>query len=221
MPTIDSTFSWGVFLSLLITFLVSCLMFWILVLRDTTWRPRLRLRDWADDRGFELLKEGQMPLPEALAALEEHHPVMGTALAGGESMLLRIQVDPPPQRRQEESARQEYHLLVRRAGGDWRAAALRPAHAMRSALDYFFLEGFPSVLTPERFLASGSDRRAAAALAASAAVRLLPPDIGLLLQGPIMILDFSARGFDSIEFDRMLAISGQLVQQLPATAAAG
>jgi hypothetical protein len=219
MPTIESTFSWGVLLSLLITFLVSSAMFWILVLRDTLWRERLRLSDWADDRGFQLLKAGQMPLPESLSVLAEYGPLMGMALAGGESILLRIQIDPPPMRREQEpAARHTYHILVRQAGGDWRAAALRPAHAMRSLLDYFLLEGFPSVLVPERFLASGSDRRAAATLASSAAVRLLPSDIGLLLIGPIMILDFSARGFDSIEFDRILAICEQLIQQLPATA---
>ncbi len=217
MPTIDSTFSWAVFGSLLVTFLVSSLMFWILVLRDTTWRPRLRLADWADARGFVVLREGEMPLPEGLASLEAHGVEIGMALAGGESVLLQVQLDAPPQRR--DAGRESYRLLVRRTGGDWRPAALRPAHALRSILDSFPLEGYPSVLVPERFVAMGSDRRSAATLAGSAAVRLLPPDIGLWLQGPFLVLDFSARAFDAIEFDRMLAICQQLIQQLPATAA--
>lgn len=218
MPPIQSTFSWSIFLSLLITFIVSTMMFWILALRDTLWRARLRLHDWADDRGFVLDEQHHPPHHDALLALEPHRPTVEMELTGGESALLRMMADALPAHR-TQADRQQWHLLVRHSGGNWRCCALRPIQAPRSIRDYFNLNDYPSVLTPERFTACGLDRRAAAALAASAAVRLLPPDIGLLLIGPALILDFSSRAFDSIEFDRMLAISDQLVRQLPVMAA--
>jgi hypothetical protein len=47
-------------------------------------------------------------------------------------------------------------------------------------------------------------------LAESPAQGLLPPDIGLLLIDRMLILDFSGRRFDPVEFDRMLVLAGQI-----------
>jgi len=44
---------------------------------------------------------------------------------------------------------------------------------------------------------------------------LLPPDVGLLLHGRHLVLDFSDRPFDAIEFGRMLALADQLAARLP------
>jgi hypothetical protein len=76
------------------------------------------------------------------------------------------------------------------------------------------------LLTPDRFVACGIDARAAQHIARAPARGLLPPDIGLMLHGPYVTLDFSPRPFDAIEFDRMLVVMEQLVSHLPAQAEA-
>ena len=44
---------------------------------------------------------------------------------------------------------------------------------------------------------------------------LLPADVGLLLYGPRLVLDFSGRPFDTIEFERMIVVAKQIVDHLP------
>ena len=56
------------------------------------------------------------------------------------------------------------------------------------------------------------DSKDARLMAASPARGLLPADIGLIVHGPYITLDFSVRPFDAIEFDRMLAVMEQLVR---------
>src|SRR5256885_1785346 len=63
-------------------------------------------------------------------------------------------------------------------------------------------------------------RRAALAMATSPVRGLLPPDVGMLVHGPYVTLDFSRRPFDTIEFERMLVVMEQLVTHLPAQAEA-
>jgi hypothetical protein len=45
---------------------------------------------------------------------------------------------------------------------------------------------------------------------------LTPPNVGLLLHGQRLILDFSHRPFDEIELTRMTSLAEQLVAHLPA-----
>jgi hypothetical protein len=52
-------------------------------------------------------------------------------------------------------------------------------------------------------------------LSKSQARALLPPDIGMLLHGQYMVLDFSSRPFDGIELGRMVALAEQLEQHIP------
>jgi len=44
---------------------------------------------------------------------------------------------------------------------------------------------------------------------------LFPADLGFLVYNRSMLIDFSSRHFDTIEFDRMIALSEQLLQHLP------
>jgi hypothetical protein len=67
----------------------------------------------------------------------------------------------------------------------------------------------------DRFIVFGTDSAAARALSKSHARALLPPDVGLLLHGRHVVLDFSTRPFDGIELGRMVALAEQLVQHLP------
>jgi hypothetical protein len=70
----------------------------------------------------------------------------------------------------------------------------------------------------ERYLVVGVDKSAARVLARSSIRGLLPADVGLLLHGRELLLDFSTRRFDEIEFGRMIALADQLVANLPAIA---
>ena len=62
----------------------------------------------------------------------------------------------------------------------------------------------------------GLDPAAARRLYRSHLRALLPPDVGLLLHGEHLVLDFSARHFDALELSRMLALADQIVAHVPA-----
>ncbi len=98
-----------------------------------------------------------------------------------------------------------------------RPTGLRPTHARRSILDLFSLSSYPALGNIDRFVVYGTDAQAAGSLSKSQARALLPPDVGLLLDDGWMMLDFSERPFDPIEFDRMTALAEQLVAHLPRT----
>ena len=90
----------------------------------------------------------------------------------------------------------------------------------RSFLDLFTLPDHPKLLTPDRFTVHGVDaevQRASwcslrPAWIASAGHRVC------LLHGPFVTIDFSNRPFDTVEFDRMLAVLENLLPGLAATA---
>ncbi|HEY8666645.1 MAG TPA: hypothetical protein VIL86_08280, partial [Tepidisphaeraceae bacterium] len=96
------------------------------------------------------------------------------------------------------------------------ATGMRPAQHSTSLLDHFSLSSFPTLLAPERFVIYAADSAPARMLANSGLRTLLPPDVGLLLIGNILLLDFSTRPFDTIEFGRLIALANQLVSHLPA-----
>ncbi len=66
----------------------------------------------------------------------------------------------------------------------------------------------------QRFMIFGRDAHAAKTLAESTIPALLPADIALVLDGNHLILDFTARPFDEIEFERLIRLSDQLIPRL-------
>ena len=109
-----------------------------------------------------------------------------------------------------------WHVLVRELpAGNWPMTALRPVSAKVSLIDQFSLASFAGMGEVERFVIYGADSTAARLLSSSQARALLPPDIGLLLSGTRLALDFSTRPFDPIELGRMTALADQLVAHLP------
>jgi hypothetical protein len=109
-----------------------------------------------------------------------------------------------------------WHVLVRQLeGASWTPTGLRPVITKASVLDQFSLSSFPAMGEVERFIIFGTDSAAARTLSQSQARALLPPDIGLLLAGDHLVLDFSTRPFDPIELGRMTALAEQLVTHLP------
>lgn len=217
---------------------MSCLTFWLLVRRATSHRTWVALSDWARSRGFRYhpigagnaRRGGERPgrePPAPFSTLPAARPAVRLWLAGATTQLLELQppdasparpatgdrhgsdaaVLPPPR---------TWHALVRQVETTWPPTALRPAAPDESLLDLFSLASYPSMIASERFVIFGTDSAAAQSVAKSSLPALLPPDIGLLLHGQVLVLDFSARPFDTLEFDRMLALANHLTAHLPA-----
>jgi hypothetical protein len=114
------------------------------------------------------------------------------------------------------------HVLLQAIDDTWPPTGLRPAEPATSMLALFIPGGGAALGgSSERFAILGHDPAAARLLLASSVRALLPADVGFLLHGNILMLDFSARPFDPIELDRMLAVAAQVaehVPRLPATA---
>jgi hypothetical protein len=131
-----------------------------------------------------------------------------------------IELSPHPGALSTQGQRERrFNVLVREMeiDGEWKATGLRPVHVTEgeSLLDVYSLSSYPAMGNVERFVVYGTDTLSARELSKSHARGLLPGDVGLLLVGKKLMLDFSARHFDPIEFDRMVALAEQLVAQLP------
>jgi len=70
----------------------------------------------------------------------------------------------------------------------------------------------------ERFVIFGTDSATARRLSASPIRALLPPDVGMLLHGSRLVLDFSNRPFDAVEFSRVIVLADQIANRLPVSA---
>lgn len=111
-----------------------------------------------------------------------------------------------------------HNLLIRVLGvsaGGWPATALRPTSRTHSVIDGLSLFSYPSTMGVERFTLHGEHPGAARRLNESHIRGLLPQDVGLLVCGDALILDFSDRPFDQLEFDRMMGLARQLAAALP------
>ncbi|CAN5578555.1 hypothetical protein BH20VER1_BH20VER1_31710 [soil metagenome] len=198
-------FSWRILLTLLLVLGVSVAVFVWQVRRWTTHRGWRALLDWSRERGFRLSRP-DAPAGEPFERLTPTR--VTTRLESGKTqafqMLLGAEAQPS-----------RWHVLVRQIAAHWPPTALRPANVQVSLVDQFSLSGYPRMGEVERFVVFGTDSEAARALSQSHARALLPPDIGLLLHGRHMVLDFSARPFDGIELGRMVALADQLEQHLP------
>jgi hypothetical protein len=219
-------FSFLTLLTLLCMLGLSCLTFWLLVRRATSHRRWVALSDWARARGFRYHPiDAQTPaVPEPFDRLAPAaRPSPRLWLAGDRVELIELApagasapaetggpagtvVTPP----------KSWHLLIRQVESNWAPTALRPQGKESTLLDLFSLASFPSMIASERFVIFGTDSAAARTLSKSSLPALLPPDIGLFLHGRRLVLDFSDRPFDPIEFDRMVALANHLVGHLPA-----
>ena len=207
------SFSWLVLFTLLLVLGVSVVIFVWQVRRWTTHRGWRALLDWSRERGFRLSRPADKVAGEPFDRLREAK--VTTLLESGPTAVMQVVTAPvtPATAAPTEPAR--WHVLVRQLGAPWPPTGLRPAQAPGSLLDHFSLSSYPRMGEVERFVVFGTDSEAARILSRSQARALLPPDIGLLLHGRQMVLDFSTRPFDGIELGRMVALAEQLVQHLP------
>jgi hypothetical protein len=227
-------FSVLLLLTMLLVLGVSVAVFVWQVRRWTTHRGWRELLDWSRERGFKLSRPNQ-PTGEPLDRMAAGAARVTTCLQKGAMQALQLEVptadgttsaavapeeppiapaDPalPPHAPPKQ---QRWHVLVKQIRTSWPATGLRPSNAPASLLDQFSLSSYPGMGEVERFTVVGSDSHAARVLSKSQARALLPPDIGLLLHGQYLVLDFSSRPFDGIELGRMVALADQLEQHLP------
>ena len=195
--------------------IASSVTFWVLVRRSTEHRRWVALADWAREGSFRFCPTTTLPPP--LDVIVSRRPVVRMCVGNDAALLAQIEATEPPPSSQIPTGPQIaiWNLLVRHMPWTWRPTGMRPAGAQRSLLDLFSLSSFPSLGSTERFVVYGTDSAAARELSQSMTRSLLPPDIGLLLYGNELVLDFSGRPFDPIEFNRMLALADQLAQKLP------
>lgn len=208
----EPRFSLIVMMTLLAVLSTSLAMFGVLVVRWTNRRHRHEVLEWVRTTGFH---KGRLDdVPAALIPLAG--PVIAPLdhLYKGTVTLMRL--FPPPG--VSESPIAPLHLLARRIESDWKPTGLRPVREAGAPMlvDHFHLTGLAAQGENERFQIVGTETAAAQALAMSSIRALLPADLGLLLHGNYLVIDFSTRPFDTIEFTRMIALSDQLVANLPA-----
>lgn len=213
VPTV--TGPWPVLAVLVVVLGLSVFMFVALVRRWTSSRVWVSISDWARARGYRASVK-DCPAPPPLDALKGAALVSHVCVSDGTSSLMRLEVAGKISNSAFGATQpKHWHVLVRRVESPWQPTALRPASAPSSLLDLFSLTSFPLMGETQRFVVFGTDSTPARKLSRSPVRALLPPDVGLLLHGPHLILDFSDRPFDEIEFDRMIALAEQLVGNLP------
>ena len=209
--------------TLCVIFIASWATFWMLTHRWTSHRRRVALIDWGRGAGFRLQACGIADLPPPLRLLSDRHPVVEFCLSGRGMKLMQIKGKVPPRREGMPAGPREavWNVAATQLDHPWQPTGARPSSAPLSILDQFSLSSFPLLGGTERFTVFGTDSEAAAVLARSMARSLLPPDVGLLLHGQWLLLDFSGRPFDELELDRMVALARQLASKLPAPAPIG
>jgi hypothetical protein len=203
MPPTGPPFSIGILSMLVLIFLASLTVFFVLVYRWTRGVRRLALREWARRSGFRAVTGS---FPPVVGPVIASAPPMNEQFTNGSVTILRLQT----------AGGAAWHVLVRQLETTWPATGVRPVANPSSVLDLYALASFPSLTTGERFIVYGTDSSAAKSLAKSSLAALLPKDIGLMIAQQEMLLDFTTRPFDEIEFNRMISLADHLVAHLPA-----
>ncbi len=186
VPNLPPTFSVGLLFTLLLVLAGSGRIFYVLTRQWTIHRPLQALREWADDRRFKLQLPPNAVLPASLHGLMSIDPQVEIALTRGPVTLIRLSTVAKP-----AAARPAWNLIIREIQQAENPAGLRPAAAAVSFLDLFSMTGFPGMLPPERFIVFANESRDARQLAATPTRGLLPADVGFLIHGPYITLDFS------------------------------
>lgn len=206
-PAIPLISTWYFLPAMGLILIASTIVFIVLVRRWTVLREQTQLSLWARESDHQPVRPPfDVPLSLIPPILRQHLQIL-TAFHRQRTWLLRLApTDSSPSPR---------HLLVRQLPMNWPATALRPSIKESGLIDPLSLRHFPALSTPNRFGVYGVTAAAARALATSPVRGLLPPDLGLLLREDVLLLDFSARLFDPIELDRLIALVDQLVSHLP------
>ena len=199
----------------------SSVMFWVLVRRWTADRTWQSLTEWAEANRFRLRGERQAEVPEVVRLLSKPPPRVLLSLNDEDTTLVQVETPLTPAASPEggspaEAKPARWNLLVRKLESAWPMTGLRPQGHAHSVLDFFPLHDMQAMSPSERFVLYGAEATAARELAKSPVRGLMPPDVGLVLVGHSLVLDFSARPFDALTLQRIDALAEQLVTHLPA-----
>jgi len=195
------SFSFGIFLTLLVLLGAAVGTFWMVIQRCTSHRQGVSLKEWARERGLKFGSIDPSNLPPPIAAMS---PLVRLSLADTRASLVQL-----------ETSAGRWNLLIRKMSGEWIPCGLRPAKHDTSLLDELKLSTYPAYSSTERFFLVSADSAAARRLSKSITRALIPPDVGLLLWGNWLVLDFTKRPFDPVEFGRMLSLGEQVAGMLP------
>jgi hypothetical protein len=196
-------------------FTASVWVFGQLVRRETSHRRSAILSEWARTRDLRLVDPANTPRASVfMTPLAGLNPKIDLLIHGPQTAIVQVRTDISGAASVTAATPQRWNLLLRRLDQDWPITALRPTAHTSSIIDLFSMSSFPSLGATQRFVIFGADAAAARSLSASTAPALSPPDIGLVLHGPFLILDFTSRPFDQIEFGRMIDLADQLAPRL-------
>lgn len=196
-------------LVLLLILSASVATFFMLARRHTVHRRKTAVWEWAVNRGFTFGPTGNVGII-GLDHWPHHRPDVVEHLRRGAVTIVRVR-----SLADNDAATPLYwNLLIQEIVSDAATVALRPANATGSVIDLFELQMFPKLSNESRFNVFGTETLAARKLANGPAAALMPRDIGLVCTSRALILDFTSRPFDTVEFARVSAIAGQLVEKL-------
>jgi len=186
-------------------------IFWLLGRQATLRQRELALAEWISNHQSQLIPlRSPVEAVRNLESLSSFHPAYRSAIGNDRWTLAELTTDPPMEAKGKTP---RWRVLAWRMPAGvvaWPPTGLRPVVHMVSLVDLPALSSFPSLPGTERFVVFGAESAPAKLLAESPAQGLLPPDIGLLLIDRMLIPDFSGRRFEPVEFDRMLALAGQI-----------
>lgn len=175
-----------------------------LLRRHTGGRERFQMWEWSVNRRFKRAPVG----PIALEGLEDIDQPMRAVVhfrsRDSETSILKLQTIS------KHDTVRTWHVLIRTLEHFSTPVALRPSGAEVSLIDLMNLPLLPKLSSEVRFAVYGLRALDARELASSPARALLPPDIGLIRSADKVILDFTSRPFDPVEFSRMLAVAEQV-----------
>jgi hypothetical protein len=204
------TFSFATLFTLVVVFCGSLAVFYVLVRRWTSHRFRYELELFGREHDFKLIPIELAKLPPPLDGFKDVQPrwlmeSKTTKLLQMHSTNVPVPADP-----NQIIEPQRWNVLIRKIERSWQPTGLRPTHHKSSLIDLFSLASFPALMSIERYTLYSNDSASARTLSKTSAANLLPGDIGLLLIGEYLLLDFSARPFDPIEFGRLIAMADQM-----------
>lgn len=177
--------------------------------RHTVGRDRFAVWEWSVNRRFRRLRsvspvgvDGLEEIEQTLRVIEHYQS------RDGARSILKIQSLSP------SGTLRTWHVLIQETDDLVGPVGLRPVGSEASLVDLMNLPLMPRLSSETRFAVYALRVTDARQVATGAVKALLPPDIGLIRSSDRLVLDFTSRPFDPTEFDRMLAIAGQIRQVL-------
>ena len=215
-----------IFLGLVGVAAASALVFWAHVQRWTIHHRWAAMAEWGARNRFKLHRTAAAAksapvVPPPLDGLTVPPPTVCIAFTSKRTTILQMDTPSTPTEAATGVVGKNcrWNVLIREIEAEWPPTALRPLEHNVSLVDLFKLPGLPALFPGDRFSVHGESVYAARILVKSMLRALIPHDLGLVLHGRRLILDFSHRPFDEIELTRMNGLAEQLVAHLPVLAA--